>query len=99
MVRNNRDLIECVGTPPFLRFTLQVAMAPMHFHKAQTCLSFKNIFFVFRDPRSNLAPVRNSPKGEDKAKLDDIRSKGHILTNFRKISLFLVASIWTQKVT
>ena len=40
---------------------------------------------------SNLAPVRNSPKGERKAKLDDIRSIGHLLTNFRKISLFSVA--------
>ena len=45
---------------------------------------------------SNLAPVRNCPKGERKARLDNIISLGHILTNFRKISLFSVASIWTQ---
>ena len=38
-----------------------------------------------------LAPVRNSHKGERKAKLDDIRRIGHTLTNFRKISLFSVA--------
>ena len=38
-----------------------------------------------------LAPVRNSHKGERKAKLDDIRRIGHLLTNFRKISLFSVA--------
>ena len=40
---------------------------------------------------SNLAPVRNCPKAERKAKLDDIRSIGHLLTNFRKINLFSVA--------
>ena len=68
MVSNERDIIEFVGTPPFLRFALQVAMVIMHFHKAQTCVSFKNIFFV---SRHNLAPVRNCPKGERKAKLDD----------------------------
>ena len=45
---------------------------------------------------SNLAPVRNCPKGERKAILDYIISLGHILTNFRKISLFSVASIWIQ---
>ena len=67
-------------------------MATMHFHKTQTCVSFKNIFFrIYGVPRSNLTPVRNCPKGERKAKLDDIRSIGHVLTNFRKISLFSVA--------
>ena len=40
---------------------------------------------------SNLAPVRNCPKGEREAKLDDIRSMGHLLTKFRKNSLFSVA--------
>ena len=40
---------------------------------------------------SNLAPVRNCPKGERKAKLDDIRSIAHLITNCRKISLFSVA--------
>ena len=38
-----------------------------------------------------MAPVRNCPNGERKAKLDDIRSIGHLLTHFRKISLFSVA--------
>ena len=42
-------------------------------------------------PRNNLAPVRNCPKGARKAKLDDIRSIGQLLTYFRKNSLFLVA--------
>ena len=40
---------------------------------------------------SNFAPVRNCPKCERKAKFYDIRSIGHLLTNFRKISLFSVA--------
>ena len=91
MVRNNRNIFESVGTPPFLRFALHVVMATMDFHKAQTCVSFKNFFSYLGVPRGNLAPIRNSPWGERKAKLDDIRSKGHILTNFRKISLFSVA--------
>ena len=37
-----------------------------------------------------MAPIRNCPKGARKAKLDDIRSIGHLLANFRKNSLFLV---------
>ena len=84
MVTNNRDIIELVGTLPFLRFALQVAMATMHFHKAQICVSFKNIIFVLRGSEGAiLAPARNCPKGERKAKLDDVRSKGHLITNFR----------------
>ena len=41
--------------------------------------------------RSNLAPVRNCLKGARNAKVDDIRSIGNLLTNFRKNSLSLVA--------
>ena len=78
MVSNSRDIIEFVDTPPFLRFALQVAMATIHFHKAQTYVSFKNIFFVFRGSQGAISPVRNCPKGERKAKLDDIRSIGHL---------------------
>ena len=37
-----------------------------------------------------MALIRNCPKGARKAKLDDIRSVGHLLANFRKNSLFLV---------
>ena len=85
MVSYNRDIIDFVGTPPFLRFVLLVAMATMHFHKVQTCLSFKNIFFrILGRPRSILARVRNCPKGDRKAKLDDIGSKGLLLTFFCK---------------
>ena len=91
MVSNNRDIIEFVGTSPFLIFALQVAMATMHFLKAQTCVSFKNIFSYLGVSRSYFAPVRNSHKGERKAKLDNIRRIGHLLTTFRKISLFSVA--------
>ena len=40
---------------------------------------------------SKLAPVRNCTQGERKAKLDDKRSIEHLLTNFRKISIFSVA--------
>ena len=38
-----------------------------------------------------MAPIRNCPKGARKAILDDIRSIGHLLANFHKNSLFLVA--------
>ena len=51
MVSNNPDRIDFVGTPPFLRFALQVAMSTMYFHKVQTCVSFRNIF-VFRGPKA-----------------------------------------------
>ena len=56
---NDRDIIDFVGTPPYLKFALPVAMATMHFHKVQTCVSFKNIFFILKGVlRSNLAPIR-----------------------------------------
>ena len=51
MVCNNRDIIEFVGISPFLRFTLQVAMATMHFHKAKICVSFKNTFSYLGGPK------------------------------------------------
>ena len=51
MVSNDIDIIEFVGTPPFLRFALQIAMATMHFHKAKTCVSFKNIFSYLAGPK------------------------------------------------
>ena len=56
-------------------------MATMHFHKAKTCVSFKNIIFRIKGVTwSNLAPIRNCPKGERMAKLDEKRSIGHLLT-------------------
>ena len=70
-------------------------MATMHFHKVQTCVSFWNIFRI----KGALAPVINCSKGARKAKLDDIRGIRHLLTNFRKNGLFLVALNLNQKVS
>ena len=80
MVSNNLDIIDFVDTPPFLRFALQVTMATMHFNKALTCVSFRNIFSYLVVPRSNL--------GARKAKLDYIRSIEHRFTFFRKTGHF-----------
>ena len=54
-------MIDFVGTPSFLRIPLWVAMETMHFHMAQTGLSFRNILFSFsfRCPGSNLSPMKN----------------------------------------
>ena len=41
-------MIDFVGIPPFLRITLDVAMATMHFHIVQTGLCFRNIVFFFK---------------------------------------------------
>ena len=38
-------MIVCVAIPPFLRITLQDAMATMHFQIVQTV--FRNIFNIF----------------------------------------------------
>ena len=46
-------------------------------------------FFSYLGGPKELFDTR--PKGERKARLDDIRSIGHLLTNFRKICLFSVA--------
>ena len=55
------------------------------------CIFEEYFFHIKGVQRSNLATVRNCPQGERKPTLDDIRSIGHILTNFRIISLFSVA--------
>ena len=45
-------MIDLVGTHPFLRITLRVAMATMYFHIAQTGLFLGNIFVSHSgDPR------------------------------------------------
>ena len=77
MVSNNRDIIEFVGTTPFLRFALQVAMATMHFTKPKHVYLLRTFFIVFRGPKVQFGTLRNCPKGKRKAKLDDIRSIGH----------------------
>ena len=43
-------MIDFVDTPPFMRIALQVAVASMHFHIAQTGL-FMGIFSHSGDPR------------------------------------------------
>ena len=54
-------MTDFVGTPPFLRIALWVAMVTMHFHIAQTCFIFRNIFCALRGPGNNLSPTRNCP--------------------------------------
>ena len=54
-------------------------MATMHFHKAQTCVSFKKLFPYLGSPKELFGTLRNGHKGERKAKLDDIRRIGHLL--------------------
>ena len=52
-------MIDFVNTPPFLRIALQVAMATMYFHIAQTSL-FMGIFFRIQGvPGNNLSPIQN----------------------------------------
>ena len=41
-------MIVFVNIPPFLRIVLQVAMATVYFHIAQTGLFMGNFFFAFR---------------------------------------------------
>ena len=55
-------MIDFVGTPPFLRIALRVAMVTMHFHIAQTDLFFGNNFIrILGIPGNNLAPIKNCP--------------------------------------
>ena len=55
-------MIDFVDPPPFLRIALQVAMATMHFHIAQTCLFMGYFFFRIQGfPGNNLAPIQNCP--------------------------------------
>ena len=58
------------------------------------CIFLEDFFRI----KGVLAPVINCSKGARKAKLDDIRGIRHLLTNFRKNSLFLVALNLNQKV-
>ena len=51
-------MIDFVGTPPFLRMALRVAMVTMHFHKARTGLFLWNIS-IQRVPGNNLAPMKD----------------------------------------
>ena len=53
-----------VGTPPFLRNALWVAMETMHFHIAHTKKFLRTTLFRIQEvPMNNLAPMRNCPGG------------------------------------
>ena len=57
-------MIDFVGESPFLRITLRVVMATMHFHIAKTGLFLENIlFYALRGSREHLAPMKNGPMG------------------------------------
>ena len=56
-------MIDFVDTIPFLRIALQVAMATMHFHIAQTGLFMQNFFHIQGVTGNNLAPNQNCPWG------------------------------------
>ena len=52
-------MIAFVGTPPFFRIVLWVAMATMHFHIAKIGLVFFGTFFSHSGiPGNNLAPMK-----------------------------------------
>ena len=44
-------MIDFVGTPPFLRMTVRVAVVAMHFNIGPTGLFLGKFFFSFRGPR------------------------------------------------
>ena len=54
-------MIDFEDTSPFLRIALQVAMATMHFHIAQTDGGFS--FGIQGVPKTNLEPIQNFPWG------------------------------------
>ena len=67
-------MIDFVDTPPFLRIALQVAIATMHFHIAQTGLFMGTFFRIQEVPGNNLGPIQNCPWD---AKVGQIRSRGN----------------------
>ena len=56
-----------VGTSPFLRSALCVAMETMRFHIAQTGLFFRAIFPIYVVSQNNLTNIKSFP---DRARLD-----------------------------
>ena len=57
-------MIVFVDTPPFLRIALQVTIASMHFHIAQTGLFMGNFCFRIQGVLgNNFAPIQNCPWG------------------------------------
>ena len=64
-------MITFVSTPPFLRITLRVAMATMHFYIAQTGLFLGTLFLHTKGVLgNNLAPMRNCLWSARLVKLD-----------------------------
>ena len=62
-------MIDFVGTPPFLRMALRVAMVTKHFHNARTGLFLRNIFFSIQGVQgNNLAPMKDCPGVQGRAK-------------------------------
>ena len=57
------DIIDCVSTLPFLGFTLQVGMATIHFHIAQTGLFFRIFFSYLGGPKKQFGTNKNCSKG------------------------------------
>ena len=54
-------MIDFVGTSPFLRIALWVAMETMHFHIAPKNLYWGTIFRIAVVPMNNMALIRNCP--------------------------------------
>ena len=52
-------MIDFVNTPPFLRIALQVAMATMYFHIAQTGIFWGNFFRIQGVPGNNFAQIQS----------------------------------------
>ena len=63
-------MIDFVDTPSFLKKALQVAMATMHFHIAQTGLFMGKYFRIQGVPGNNLVSIQNCPWGARYVKLD-----------------------------
>ena len=77
LVSNNRDLIDFVSTPPFLR---------LHYRLPFFSLKSKHVYLL--GTFFSYLGVLRSDLGARKAKLDNIRSIEHLLTNLWKNSLF-----------
>ena len=75
-------MIDFVGTPPFLKMALQVAMVTSHFHIAPTGLFLGTFFSHSGVPGNNLAPMINCPWGAGWVKIGP--GVIEISTNFKK---------------
>ena len=61
-------MIDFVGTPPFLRMALRVAMVTMHLHIARTGLFLGTFFSIQGVPGNNLAPMKDCPGVQGRSK-------------------------------